>query len=90
MSGKRSLPVGADVVIDEEPLEGLSPGVEFLAAAVGLLVVVIQIGMVWWATRDGGDEEAEAPESPTDVSPYDNESVRQAESAPQQQVIGAA
>ena len=75
---------------DEEPLEGLSPGVEFLAAAVGLLVVVIQIGMVWWATRDGGDEEAEAPESPTDVSPYDNESVRQAESAPQQQEIGAA
>ena len=65
---------------DEEPLEGLSPGVEFLAATVGLIVVVIQIGMVWWASRDAADEEKEAPES----APDDNESVRLAESVKEQ------
>lgn len=74
--------------VEGVPLEGLSPGVEFLAAAVGLLVVVIQIGMVWWASRDGPDEKAEAPASPPEANPSHNESVRQAESAPQQQEIG--
>jgi hypothetical protein len=44
----------------EEPLEGLSPVVEFLAVVVGLGVMVIQIGMIWRAGR-----EKEVPEDNT-------------------------
>jgi hypothetical protein len=36
----------------QEPLEGLSPFVEFLAAIVGLGMMVIQIGMIWRAGRE--------------------------------------
>ena len=80
---------------DEEPLEGLSPEVEFLAAAVGLIVVVVQIGMVWWACDAGPDDNEvtdlaesveEAPESPAEAQFDGDESVGVAESVPQQQI----
>lgn len=40
----------------EQPLTGLSPGVELFAAAFGLAAVIIQIGSIWYAGRGGDDD----------------------------------
>ena len=70
-----------DLENGEEPLEGLSPGVEFAASAAGLLIVVVQIATIWWAGQ-GAEEEtsAEVEETATEAIETDAEAAARTES----------
>ena len=66
-----------DVENGEEPLEGLSPGVEFAASAVGLIIVVIQVATIRWAAQ-GAEEEVE--ETAAEASETEAEAAARTES----------
>ena len=61
----------------EEPLEGLSPGVEFAASAVGLIIVVIQVATIRWAAQ-GAEQEVE--ETAAEASETEAEAAARTES----------